>query len=185
MKGYDFEDAQQGSGGKDSKKSVDIFDINYDGLLAYYVINEHFSMKQLLTDYGVDFSGANIYCPFHDDALTGKPSAKYHDSDDAIFCFSEQKKFTAYNALKDLYRVDLKKEFYRIWADLSDNDREKFMSKYSSGSGNLSFIPSLWKRSVVVLGMFRQSKVSFRQHKNALFKVATMIYDDRIGAGYR
>ncbi len=178
MKTYDFkenEEVKKSSGG-----SKDIFDLDYDGLLVFYVINSHYSMKRLLVDYGIEFYGANIYCPFHDDELTGKQSAKYHESDDAIYCFSEQKKYTAYHALKELYKVDVKKEFYKIWADLNDSDREQFINKYSSGI-NINFIPDLWKRSSIIVGMYRQGKVNFKQHKNALYKIATMIYEDRFG----
>ncbi len=181
MRTFDFDTVNVASDNlalKEKSKS-DVFDIDFNPILMYNVINSKHSLKKLLLSLGIDFMGANIYCPFHPDEMTGKPSAKYHENDDTLYCFSEQKKYTSYHVLKLLYSMDIKKEFLKLWADLSDSERDNFLREFDpEGVDSGKFINPEWKRSVIVRGMFREGKVNFRQHKNALYKISTLIYEN-------
>jgi len=63
------------------------------GLVKFEAINRKYSLKKLLKGAGLHPESQNMYCPFHDDELTGKPSAKYHPDTDKLYCFSESKMY--------------------------------------------------------------------------------------------
>lgn len=145
-------------------------------LVKVEVINKRYNLGKLLTNLGIDISGSNMYCPFHPDEMTGKPSAKYHSDSDKVYCFSENKSYSAYHAIKLLYGLNVDKVFMDIWKDMPLEERHELMDKYEGGNTEIVTMPSEWdKYSNTVLRMFRDGKVSFRQHKNALYKVLMLI----------
>ncbi len=154
----------------------------YDYLLMFKVINRHYSLKKLLDDLGWDMWGSSIYCPFHEDKLTGKPSAKYFPDSDSLYCFSEGKSFTAYHALKVFYNKNMKKVFEECWNKLDSSDKERLIREHGEGVniGSKDFIPDYWKRCKIILGKFKLKEITFRQHKNALYKIFRTMYDDNL-----
>jgi hypothetical protein len=156
-------------------------------LIKVEVINKKYNLGKLLTDLGYDVTGSNMYCPFHPDEMTGKPSAKYHADTDRLYCFSENKSYSAYHAIKMLYGLDIEKVFNDIWADMSLAERHELMDKYEDGNASnieSSALPSEWiKYRDRVLDKFKQGEVSFKQYKNALYKVLMIVGQQEGGTG--
>ena len=148
-------------------------------LLKMEVINKHFNLGRLLRNLGMDTSSSNMYCPFHDDESTGKPSAKYHENTDLLYCFSENKMYSAYHAIKFLYNKDINKVFQKIWFSLSEEERHEYMDKYNE-SGKVVKDRSKWDDlRDSVLSKFSSGQVTFKQYKNALYKVFMIIREDK------
>lgn len=148
-------------------------------LLKMEVINKHFNLGRLLRNLGMDTSSSNMYCPFHDDKSTGKPSAKYHENTDLLYCFSENKMYSAYHAIKFLYNKDTNKVFQKIWFSLSEEERHEYMDKYNE-SGKVVKDRSKWDDlRDSVLSKFSSGQVTFKQYKNALYKVFMIIREDK------
>ena len=147
-------------------------------LVKYEVINKRFSLEKLLRGMGCDTSNGLMYCPFHPDALTGKPSAKYHKDSDLLYCFSESKMYSAYHALKILYGRDVNKIFDDIWSEMSKEDKEDILSKYDDGTGELvnkEEEKSLWDKYIPILSNFKNNNITYTQFKNGLYKTMLMI----------
>ena len=141
-------------------------------LIKVDVINKRYNLGKLLKGLGIDTSGSNMYCPFHPDEMTGKPSAKYHADTDTVYCFSENKSYSAYHAIKLLYGIDVNKVFMDIWSSMSLEERHDIMDKYEENNKELIAVPSEWdKYKKLVLDKFRTHEVNYRQYKNALYKV--------------
>ena len=152
-----------------------------DPLVRYEVINSTYRLKDILEGLGLWTGGSNMFCPFHPDALTGKPSAKYHEDSDLLYCFSENKIYSAYHAIKLLYNSDVDKVFNNIWGKMSKEDKMAVLSKHGSlnASPVASYIPSSWETySKSVLSYFEGGRVNFKQYKNALFKVYSLVYTE-------
>lgn len=76
----------------------------YPGL-PKVLVNSYFA----LTDFDEFSSYGSMFCPFHDDEVGGKPSAKFFEDEDGIqrlYCFSERRQFTAYDYIKLLLHQD-------------------------------------------------------------------------------
>lgn len=145
-------------------------------LVKVEVINKRYNLGKLLENQGYDTSGSNMYCPFHPDENTGKPSAKYHKDTDLLYCFSENKMYSAYHAIKLLYGLDVDKVFMDIWSKMSLNERHLIMEKYGEGGANIAAVPSEWdKYRKLVLDKFRTREVNYSQYKNALYKVLMIV----------
>lgn len=156
----------------------DIGDVDY--LVKYYAINMTYSLKTLLEEMDYLVTGVNIYCPFHDDKLTGKPSAKYHLDSDALFCFSESKSYSAYHALKLLYGLDMEKVFKDSWNKLNPSQREDLILKYSEGNNvKDDYVNPIWMELKPVREQFKLHQVTFKQHKNALYKILGIMEQER------
>lgn len=148
-------------------------------LVKVEVINKKYNLGALLTKLGYDISGSNMYCPFHPDEMTGKPSAKYHADTDRLYCFSENKSYSAYHAIKLLYGLDVDKVFKDIWSGMSLDERHAIMDKYEDGSTESMSLPSEWEKyRDLVLDKFRKGQVTFKQYKNALYKVLMIVGTD-------
>lgn len=149
-------------------------------LVKVEVINKRFNLGKLLKNLGYRIEIGNIYCPFHDDEATGKPSAKYHEDTDLLYCFSENKMYSAYHALKFLYGKDVNDIFRSIWIQMTEMERKEILSRYDS-EGNHKITKqekSLWDvYQEKVLDMFKMGKVNYTQYKNALYKVLMIIKD--------
>jgi hypothetical protein len=178
---------------KVSTPSVETFDFDstvvqdYSFVVKFHAINRYYSvdnrnMEKLLNDINIVTRGSNMYCPFHDDELSGKPSAKYHPDSDMIYCFSESKVYTAYHALKELYAYDMNKIFKDAWRNLSDCDKEEIIRKYGDENNidKKEFIDPKWKELIPVVTQFMMGNVTFKKHKIALYKVMSMIAESRI-----
>lgn len=154
------------------------FLVKFHAINRFYSSN-HKNMEKLLNDMGIVTRGSNMYCPFHDDEIGGKPSAKYHPDSDMVYCFSESKVFTAYHVLKDLYGMNMDKVFTESWLNLCDTDREELLSRYGDEQNidTREFINPLWKSLDNVLTKFSKNGVNFKQHRNALYKVMIMIVE--------
>lgn len=150
-------------------------------LVKVEVINKKFNMGKLLRNLGYEIDYGNIYCPFHDDESTGKPSAKYHSDTDKLYCFSENKMYSAYHALKILYGQDINEIFHSIWSQMSEIDRKEILSKYDS-NGNVKLSDkekSTWDiYREKVLDKFRTKEVNYKQYKNALYKVLMIVTNE-------
>ena len=155
---------------------------DFDPLFVFHVINKNYSLRELMENLGIEVGSSNMFCPFHPDSLTGKPSAKYFENDDSLYCFSENKMYSAYHALKDLYGMDMKKVFYKAWKGMDETEREGMMREFGGErSGNdKEFVSPVWRQCRIIMGKFRKGEVSFKQHKNALYKVMTMMHEDGI-----
>lgn len=74
--------------------------------LTKALVNSYYA----LTDFIELHEFGSCFCPFHDDTSGGKPSAKfYKDDEDGIeklWCFSERKMFTAFEAIKLILHQD-------------------------------------------------------------------------------
>jgi predicted Zn-dependent protease with MMP-like domain len=159
---------------------------DYPYQLKYHSVNRFFSVKgrdmeTLLNDLGIETRGSNMYCPFHNDELGGKPSAKYHPESDTVYCFSESKLFTSYHVLKDLYGKDMGKVFKKVWNELSEEEKEELLGKYGEGVevDSKENISPIWRGLSNVLNQFRENNVEFNKHKNALYKIMKLIYEDK------
>lgn len=145
-------------------------------LIKVEVINAKYNLGQLLTNMGYDISGSNMYCPFHPDEMTGKASAKYHADTDRLYCFSENKSYSAYHAIKLLYGLDIDKVFIDAWMELSVEKRHALMDKYDDERLSTEALPPEWVQyKAAVLEKFEQGQVTFSQYKNALFKVLNLV----------
>lgn len=159
----------------------------YPYQLKYHTINSFFNksgmnMESMLNDLGYDTRGdSNMYCPFHDDEHGGKPSAKYHPESDTVYCFSESKLFTSFHVIKDLMGKNTDVVFRRVWNDLLEEEREGLLTKYGEGTplDTKENISKTWKDLTPVLEQFKLKKVSFNQHKIALYKILHQLYDER------
>jgi hypothetical protein len=183
--------------GIDDKQSIPVSNIqnfdfddktikDYHFLIKFHAINIYFSennknMEKLLNDLGITTRGSNMYCPFHNDEETGKPSAKYHPDSDMVYCFSESKVYTAYHALKELYGMDMKKIFEEAWRNIPDHEKEELIRKYGDEDNidKREFIDPIWKSLPHVINQFMMGNVDLRKHKNALYKVMTMISESK------
>ena len=151
-------------------------------LIKVEVINKRYNLGKLLTDLGLDISGSNMYCPFHPDEMTGKPSAKYHADTDLLYCFSENKMYSAYHAIKLLYGINIDKVFMDIWSKMSVDERHSIMDKYDGDTVEVVSVPSEWEKyKTLVLDKFRKGEVSYKQYKNALYKVLMIIGTESSG----
>ncbi len=183
MRTYDFDFVEQTGLNQETKienKDDNMF-ADFDGLFMYNVINYYYSLKQLLIDYGVKVRTANMFCPFHADKSTGKPSAKYFEKDDSLWCFSESKKYTAYHALKLLYNADMKERFSLAWSQIPLADREKLLRDYGNNSNSYKasrYVNSIWTQLKFVWEKFSLGEVTFAQHKNALYKIFSIIAEE-------
>lgn len=145
-------------------------------LVKVEVINKKYNLGALLTNLGYDITGSNMYCPFHPDEATGKPSAKYHKDTDLLYCFSENKMFSAYHALKLLYGVNMDKVFMDIWSKMSLDERHNVMEKYDEHGSDIANVSSEWEKyKKLVLDKFRTREVNYTQYKNALYKVMMIV----------
>lgn len=150
------------------------------GLVKYEVINRKFNLGKLLRGYGCRIDGQTMYCPFHDDMFTGKPSAKYHPDTDLLYCFSESKMYTAYHALKILYNQDMNKVFNDVWYSMSKAERQEVLDNFSDEdtSGLTEARSSLWDKYMPMLDNFKFGKINYHQLKNGLYKVLFMMYQE-------
>ena len=141
-------------------------------LVKYEVINKRFSLEKLLKGAGYDPSNGIMYCPFHPDTLTGKPSAKYHKDSDLLYCFSESKMYSAYHALKILYGRDMNKVFNDIWSEMPQDDKEDVLSRYDedASKADTEDVQSLWNKYIPLLNNFKDSNITYTQFKNGLYK---------------
>ena len=151
------------------------------GLVKFEAINRKYSLKKLLKGMGLNPDHQNMYCPFHDDESTGKPSAKYHPDTDKLYCFSESKMYTAYHALKLLYNQDMDKVFSQVWTSMSTAERQEILDMYSleevsSYTGN----PSTWDKYKPLLESFKNQRIDYHQFKNGLYKVLMMMYEEGV-----
>lgn len=147
-------------------------------LLKIEVINSHYNMGSLLRKLGYFTGSSTMYCPFHNDSLTGKPSAKYHEDTDKLYCFSENKMYSAYHVIKILYGINPDKVFNDIWYKMSNLERNELLDKYSDESSKeiTTKEQSEWdKYNESVLSYFKNGKVTYTQYKNALFKVLDIL----------
>lgn len=171
---------------KEMGYDFDVVSKEFDYMVKYEAINRHFSLKQLLEDFGVEVMRTNMYCPFHYDEDTGKPSAKYHVDSDLLYCFSESKTYSAYHALKLLFNANMETKFIEAWNHLTAVEKEEILRKYDkndNNKGNIKFnekkfVDPYWNKFQVVHSKFKVSEVNFKQHKNALYKIFGMIYED-------
>ena len=145
-------------------------------LVKMDVINDNFSLSKLLREYGCYLEGSTMYCPFHDDDVTGKPSAKFHHHTDTLYCFSESKVYTAYHALKILYGKNVNQLFNQIWHTLSKDDRLRYLSKYDESVEEVRISDTEWEYyNKNVLSSFKEGKVSFGEYKRALYKILNIL----------
>lgn len=154
-------------------------------LIKYELINRCYNLGNLLKQYGYEnITGGNIYCPFHPDSLTGKPSAKYHEDTDKLYCFSENKIYTAYHALKILYGADMNKLFLKLWSTLDVIQKQELVSKYNQEnelqSIDINREEKLWQfYNDKYLVYYRIGKVNYTQYKHALNVILNAIYKDK------
>lgn len=147
-------------------------------LVKLDVINDNYSLEKMLRNYGCYIDGSTMYCPFHDDDVTGKPSAKFHRDTDTLYCFSENKVYTAYHALKILYGQNVNTIFNRIWKTLTKEERLDYIGKYDDGNSAVVVSDSDWEYyDKNILSRFRNGNVSFSQYKNALYHVLEKIQE--------
>lgn len=149
-------------------------------LVKYEVINKKFNMGKLLKGAGCDISNGIMYCPFHPDALTGKPSAKYHADTDLLYCFSESKMYSAYHALKILYGRDMNQIFKSVWSEMSKEDRDDILSKYDDSIKveESDKEEELWNKYIPILNNFKEGNINYTQFKNGLYKTFSMITEE-------
>jgi hypothetical protein len=150
-------------------------DIDY--LLKYDIINKKYNLGKLLNGMGYNTSYGTMFCPFHDDKAGGKPSAKYHEDSDKLYCFSEHKMYTSYHALKYLYNQDMDKVFNDIWRSMSVSDRDMTIRQYENKDMNPEVNDTEWEKyQKMVLDKFKTGEVTYIQYKNALYKVLDILY---------
>jgi hypothetical protein len=142
------------------------------GLVKYEAINRKFNLGKLLMGLGYTISSQNMYCPFHADEITGKPSAKYHADTDILYCFSENKCYTAYHALKILYAKDMDKIFDIVWTSMSSAERQEILDKVEPDKNHIvtKESQSEWEQYKTLLLNFRDKNVNYTQFKNGLYK---------------
>lgn len=150
-------------------------------LVQMEVINSRYNMGDLLRKLGYEIDRGNMYCPFHPDNLTGKPSARYHESDDKLWCFSEHRNYTAWHVLKILMGQDMNTLFRQIWSSMTAPERRAIIDKYGAGAvqGSAREISEAQKKwdfyHARVLSQFARKSVSYKQYKNALYKVLEIV----------
>lgn len=110
------------------------------------VINHNFSFSDLSKRFeNVDSSTGNIFCPFHENYTTPAAKMYWDDIQDmwVIWCFSEQRRFTAYDYVdlimckeREQYRSPL--EFLK--ANMSSTDLYNQVNLYKSEVDDLTQI---------------------------------------------
>ena len=145
-------------------------------LVKMKVINKYYNLGKILKNLGCDINSSNIYCPFHPDSMTGKPSAKYYPDSDLLYCFSENKIYSAYHAIKLIYGLDINKVFRDLWGKMSVSERHFFIENSEQNDLFNTKDNIIWERyKESVLGQFKKRKVNFTQYKNALYKILMII----------
>lgn len=141
-------------------------------LIKMKVINKYYNLGKILKDLGYNLNTSNMYCPFHPDSATGKESAKYYPDSDLLYCFSENKLYSAYHAIKLIYGLDVNQVFNDLWSKMSLSERHFFMDKEGVSNVPNTKEGLVWKKyKEPVLGKFRKSEVNFTQYKNALYRI--------------
>lgn len=164
--------------GKDSSDFDKTLVGEINPLVKVDVINHYFKLSDLLREYGCYIDGSTMYCPFHDDDITGKPSAKYHSDTDLLYCFSENKVYSSYHALKILFGKDVNLIFKKIWSTLSKEERLSYIGKHDEKVKDVVVEDAGWEYyNKNVLSTFKVGKVSYEQYKNALYKVLSLIQE--------
>lgn len=110
------------------------------------VINHNFSFSDLSKRFeNVDSSTGNIFCPFHENYTTPAAKMYWDDIQDmwVIWCFSEQRRFTAYDYVdlimckeREQYRSPL--EFLK--ANMNSTDLYNQVNLYKSEVDDLTQI---------------------------------------------
>ena len=153
-------------------------------LVQMEVINSRYNMGDLLRKLGYEIDRGNMYCPFHPDNITGKPSARYHESDDKLWCFSEHKQYSAYHVLKILMGQNVNVLFRQIWSGMTVPERQTIIDKYGAGAvqGSAREISEAQRKwdfyHARVLSQFARHSVSYQQYKNALYKVLEIVQSE-------
>jgi len=141
-------------------------------LIKMKVINKYYNLGKILKDLGYNLNTSNMYCPFHPDSATGKESAKYYPDSDLLYCFSENKLYSAYHAIKLIYGLDVNQVFNDLWSKMSISERHFFMDSEGTKNTINTKEGMVWEKyKEPVLGKFKKSEVNFTQYKNALYKI--------------
>ena len=123
-------------------------------LVKLDVINDNYSLEKMLRNYGCYIDGSTMYC------------------------FYENKVYTAYHALKILYGQNVNTIFNRIWKTLTKEERLDYIGKYDEGNSAVVVSDSDWEYyDKNILSRFRDGNVSFSQYKNALYHVLEKIQE--------
>ena len=156
-------------------------------LLKYEAINRHFNLRRVLREQNIEVPQYNFFCPFHDDESTGKPSARYHENSDSIYCYSEQKHYTSYHALKLICGFDMEKVFVYAWENLSDADKEELQRKYDDtvsigkkAETSTFTDPVFEEGNKMFLVKFKEGRIDFSVYKSRLFKIFKRMYDNTL-----
>jgi len=154
------------------------YDVMKNRLLMYDVINRHYKLKDILEDLGSrDLMGTNCLCPFHGEVEgISKPSAKYYPETDRLYCFREDKTFTAYHALKQLVGGDMGLYFKEAWMELSPEVRDELIQKYTANEQVESKVSEFAPYRLVV-EKFRSGEVGYDRYSRAMRKIIYEIYD--------
>lgn len=96
------------------------------------LINDKFDLIKLLYKYnpsGKYYQGQSCYCPFHDN--TNTPSAAIYDDDNhqTLYCFMEQKLYTAFDVMKTLLKQDVYAIASYIWEQMPEVEKQSWLSE--------------------------------------------------------
>lgn len=151
----------------------------FNSLLMFDAINKYYSLKDILEDIGCDDLGAvNCCCPFHNEIKgLSKPSAKYYEDSDTLYCYQENRSFTAYHGIKILLKGDIKTYFNEAWQNLDSNTKEELIDKYGSGELSESSSKTL-EPYENVFDMFISGNIDFKKYKGALRKILYELYSE-------
>lgn len=154
-------------------------DLIFNSLLMFDAINKYYSLKDILEDIGCDDLGAtNCYCPFHNEIKgLSKPSAKYYEDSDTLYCYQENRSFTAYHGIKILLKGDIKVYFNEAWQNLDSAVKEELIEKY--GSGEIAESSSkILEPYENVFEMFINGNIDFKKYKGAIRKILYELYSE-------
>ncbi|MGL6066140.1 MAG: hypothetical protein ACRC0R_03600 [Cetobacterium sp.] len=163
---------------KIEEKKVNSRSVMRNPLMIYETINIHFSLKNILMDIGCDdLEATNCYCPFHGEIRgLSKPSAKYFEDSDTLYCYQEQKSYTAYHGAKELLKWDISSKFVEAWNCIDEEQRSYLLEKYGAGEVIEDSSSKVLKPYSNIFEDFKSKNVSLKQYRVALRNIIYEIY---------
>ena len=98
------------------------------------LVNEQVSLEQVLKKVNPSAHYQNrkpCFCPFHDN--TNTPAAVFYDDDDGqkIWCYAEQRMYTASDAIEILSGMNVYEVGSEIWESMSELEQEQWLQEHN------------------------------------------------------
>lgn len=135
-----------------------------------FVVNRLLPLESVFDFLGVDYNNqGNMLCPFHDDVE--HPSGKMFTDEDGVsslWCFAEQKRFFSSNAVTELAHKPIPPIFERLWAGISEVDKENLFTAYGKP---IDVLPKNWVYAKDRLKPFVHGALSYDAYLTTFLKI--------------